>query len=86
MNNSRRKRISKIADALNELKGQIDELYTRRSRKPSRTSLRACRGLSGMRLQKMRSICSNLHPPASKMSSRSSETRRADLWDVAMFI
>ena len=27
MNNSRRKRISKIADALNELKGQIDELY-----------------------------------------------------------
>ena len=26
MNNSRRKRISKIADALNELKGQIDEL------------------------------------------------------------
>ena len=25
MNNSRRKRISKIADALNELKGQIDE-------------------------------------------------------------
>ena len=24
MNNSRRKRISKIADALNELKGQID--------------------------------------------------------------
>ena len=27
MNNSRRKRISKIADALNVLKGQIDELY-----------------------------------------------------------
>ena len=27
MNNSRRKRISKITDALNELKGQIDELY-----------------------------------------------------------
>ena len=27
MNNSRRKRISKIADALNELKDQIDELY-----------------------------------------------------------
>lgn len=24
-------------------------------------------------------------PPASKMSSRSSKTRRADLWDVAMF-
>lgn len=44
MNNSRRKRISKIADALNELKGQIDESFTRRSRKPSRTSLRACRG------------------------------------------
>lgn len=82
MNNSRRKRISKIADALNELMMS----FTRRSRKPSRTSLRACRGLSGMRLQKMRSICSNLHPPASKMSSRSSETRRADLWDVAMFM
>lgn len=29
MNNSRRKRISKIADALNELKGQIDELPDR---------------------------------------------------------
>lgn len=85
MNNSRRKRISKIADALNELKGRSMS-FTRRSRKPSRTSLRACRGLSGMRLQKMRSICSNLHPPASKMSSRSSETRRADLWDVAMFM
>ena len=27
MNNSRRKRISKIADALNELKDQIDELH-----------------------------------------------------------
>ena len=79
MNNSRRKRISKIADA--RLMS-----FTRRSRKPSSTSLRACRGLSGMRLQKMRSICSNLHPPASKMSSRSSETRRADLWDVAMFV
>lgn len=27
MNNARRKRICKIADALNELKSQIDELY-----------------------------------------------------------
>lgn len=27
MNNARRKRICKIADALNELKDQIDELY-----------------------------------------------------------
>lgn len=27
MNNLRRKRISNIVDALNELKGQIDELY-----------------------------------------------------------
>ena len=47
MNNSRRKRISKIADALNELKGQIDELYEEEP--------------SGMRLRRMRSICSNLH-------------------------
>lgn len=85
MNNSRRKRISKIADALNELKGQIDELYEE-EQEAFENILRACRGLSGMRLQKMRSICSNLHPPASKMSSRSSETRRADLWDVAMFM
>lgn len=28
MNNARRKRISKIADALNELKDQIDELHS----------------------------------------------------------
>lgn len=28
MNNARRKRISKIADALNELKSQIDELHS----------------------------------------------------------
>ena len=83
MNNSRRKRISKIADALNELKGQIDELYEEEQEAFENIP---CRGLSGMRLQKMRSICSNLHPPASKMSSRSSETRRADLWDVAMFM
>lgn len=27
MNNARRKRICKIADALNELKSQLDELY-----------------------------------------------------------
>lgn len=28
MNNARRKRISKIADALNEMKDQIDELHS----------------------------------------------------------
>ena len=84
MNNSRRKRISKIADALNELKGQIDELYEE-EQEAFENIPESLQGTERMRLRKMRSICSNLHPPASKMSSRSSETRRADLWDVAMF-
>lgn len=61
MNNSRRKRIGKIADALNELKGQIDELYEEEQEAFKRISLRACMEPSGMRLRRMRSICSNLH-------------------------
>lgn len=85
MNNSRRKRISKIADALNELKGQIDELYEE-EQEAFENIPESLQGTERYEVAEKRSICSNLHPPASKMSSRSSETRRADLWDVAMFV